>query len=271
MGEHELHLRPGAVFCQFIGWSRSGTTLLGSLLNAHPGILIAQEADVSSLVAHGADRAEVLAELLAREADFAARGREWNGYDYRVAAPVGATARSAGLSVIGDKKAAGTIEIEALHPGTLARVADTVGLPLRLLCVTREPRDTIATLSRHLAGDTPPWFTSGSDPLEAATDWFLLLATLTQQVLDSRPAPVHVTSLERLTADPRGELTRALAFLGIDDAAEDYLGRCAAIVKPRPRRAAAAIDWPAALHDRIDRAVAALPILRDQRTGSPAC
>jgi len=269
MHRTDLLLLPDAVFCQFLGWSRSGTTLLGSLLNAHPSVLIAQEADVAALVAAGADRARIMQVLLAREADFAARGREWNGYDYTVAGPDEGTDRTPALRVIGDKKAAGTVEIEALYPGTLARVGDVMGLPLRLLCVTRDPFDTIATLSRHLSTDTPAWFSCRPDPLHAATDWYLLLATVTQRLVDSPPAPVHVTSLERLALDPRGELIKTLGFLGVDDVPADYLDRCAAIVRPQVRHTAESVEWPAEVQDRVERAIATLPLLADQSAGAP--
>lgn len=259
-------LHPDAVFCQFFGWSRSGTTLVGSLLNAHPAVLIGQEADVSMLAARGAGRAEILAEIMRREREFAALGRRWNGYDYTVGRGSTATlqqTRSIGLlRVVGDKKAAGTVEVEAVSPGTLASLQQTMGLPLRLICVTRNPCDTIATLSRNLHADTPDWFAKRDDAVEDAVDWYLLLASLTQRIVDSGVAPVLLTSLESVVAAPADEMRRILAFLGIADPSPEYIAECAAVVAPRNSRPSAHLHLSDDVRGRLEQGVRSLPILQ---------
>ena len=259
-------LHPDAVFCQFFGWSRSGTTLVGSLLNAHPAVLIGQEADASLLVARGAGRDEVLVEIDRRDREFAALGRQWNGYDYTVGGGSSTTLqhprRGEPLRVVGDKKAAGTVEVEAVSPGTLALLQQTMGLPLRLVCVTRNPCDTIATLSGNLHTDTPDWFAKRDDPVEDAVDWYLLLASLAQRIVDSGVAPVLLTSLESVVAAPAEEMRRILAFLGIADPSPEYLAECAAVVAPRRRRPSADLHLSEDSLGRLDRAVRSLPILQ---------
>jgi hypothetical protein len=267
-GGADLCLHADAVFCQFFGWSRSGTTLVGALLNAHPEILIGQEADVSMLVAEGATREEVLTAIAHSDSEFAALGRQWNGYDYAVGTSAGGVGGEPGapaparpLRVVGDKKAAGTVEVEAVSPGTLALVQQTMGMPLRLICVARDPFDTVATLSRHLQTDTPGWFRPGDDAVAAAVDWYLLLASLSQRIIDSGVAPVLMTDLESLIAGPEEQMGRMLDFLGLRSVPSDYLAACAARLLPRPRRTSDGLALPQHLVRRLRAGVESLPML----------
>jgi hypothetical protein len=90
-----------------VGSSRSGTTLVGSRLNAHPRALVAHEFDAATVIAHGTTRERLLDAIIAGETEFACGGRRWNGAPYEV--------RGAGHGswasplVIGDKKAGGTM------------------------------------------------------------------------------------------------------------------------------------------------------------------
>ena len=89
-------------YCFFIGYPRSGHSLVGSLLNAHPEILIAHELDALGYVEHHFGRAQLYALLLERDQVFASMGRKWMGYDYVV--PNQFQGRWSRLRVIGDKR-----------------------------------------------------------------------------------------------------------------------------------------------------------------------
>ena len=104
--------------CLFVGWSRSGTSLVGSIINAHPQALVAHEADVLTLVHDGASKQDVVQAILDADASFARLGRRWNGYDYSIP---GAADASGSVRVIGDKKAASTSEVLTIDPGALDR------------------------------------------------------------------------------------------------------------------------------------------------------
>ena len=71
-------------FCFFIGYARSGHSLVGSLLNAHPRMVIAHELDALRYVRMGFSRSQIYALLLEQDERFAAIGRTWSGYDYTV-------------------------------------------------------------------------------------------------------------------------------------------------------------------------------------------
>src|SRR5581483_4762206 len=70
-------------FCLFIGYPRSGHSIVGALLNAHRHAVIAHELDAPRLVLAGCSREVLFSRILARAAWFNLRGNASN-YDYQV-------------------------------------------------------------------------------------------------------------------------------------------------------------------------------------------
>ena len=239
-------------WCQFIGWSRSGTTLVGSLLDAHPEILIGQELDAAARVLAGDGREELLCGVVERERAFARDGRRWNGYAY----DVHDIAREdlSGIRVIGDKKAAGTVEALMQDGAALDRLAATAGLPLRLLAVVRHPLDAIASLSAHLDTDLPPWHRPDGDALEVALDWYLRLCNVVAEVAASGAHEVDFVHLELLAEDPEGVLPPLLNRLGVSPPPDGYLDRAADLLTP-PRRARDDVAWSEPQLARVGAAI----------------
>ena len=89
-------------YLMFIGQPRSGTSLLGSLLNAHPYALVGHELNALRYVRRGYTRRQLFWLLLMKDREFARRGRNWTGYDYAVSGQW--QGRFEKLLVIGDKK-----------------------------------------------------------------------------------------------------------------------------------------------------------------------
>ena len=91
-------------FCLFIGYPRSGHTLVGALLNAHPEAVVAHGLGVMRYVKLGLRRDQLYSLLLARDQQFGEIGHQWSGYDYDI--PGQHQGRWDRLRVIGDKRAA---------------------------------------------------------------------------------------------------------------------------------------------------------------------
>lgn len=136
------------VFCIFIGYPRSGTTLVGSLLNAHPDIVIAQELSIFGLLYHGAKRDQIFSLILGRDRDFIRQGRRWQGYEYNIAS--GWAGRYDRLRGSGDEK--GAVSTRWLHrnPQLLDRLRKMVGVKIRIVHPIRNPYDNVATISMRL-------------------------------------------------------------------------------------------------------------------------
>ena len=253
-------------FCQFIGWSRSGTTLVGALLDAHPEILIGQELDAAARVLEGAGRDEVLSGIVERERAFARAGRRWNGYSYDVHEVV--RDDLSGIRVIGDKKAAGTAEAVIRDDDALERLEELVGLPLRLIAVVRHPLDAVASLSAHLGTDLPPWHRPAGEPLDVALDWYLQLCDVVAEVA-SRRRGIDFIHLERLADDPGEVLRPVLEHLGVSAAPQRYFDRAASLLVP-PRRARDDVEWTPAQLSRIESAIGTHGFLRPYSAAAPA-
>ncbi len=219
-------------FCIFIGYPRSGTTLIGSLLNAHPNIVIAQELSIFGLLYHGANRNQMYSLILDKDRDFSRQGRCWQGYEYNIAS--GWAGRYERLSVIGDKKGAVSTRWLQRHPQLLDRLRKMVGVKIRILHPIRNPYDNIATISkRHEL------------TLEQSIDFYAKLceanSTIAQRVNDDELLDVR---LESVIADPRESLERMCAHLGVE-CIESYARHCEDVVFDSPRQTRHAVQWTA--------------------------
>src|SRR5829696_1667506 len=89
-------------YAMFGGYPRSGHSVIGSLLNAHPDMVVAHELNALRYVQAGFSRLQLFSLLLVSDRKFEAHGRTWGRYEYRV--PGQWQGRWRRLRVIGDKK-----------------------------------------------------------------------------------------------------------------------------------------------------------------------
>lgn len=237
-------------YCMFIGYPRSGHSLAGSLLDAHPQAVISHELDALRYFRTGFSRDQVFALILENERRYAAEGRRWGAYDYEV--PHQWQGRFERLRVIGDKKGGRSTRRMMTSPRLAERVRRSVGVPVRYVHVTRNPYDNIATmLAKKREGATL-----------AATieEYFMLCAG----VAETKSAAGHEAVLdlrhESLIADPDATLGRLCSFLGLvaDDA---YRRDCASILFPAPRQTRGSAPWTPALIDEVDRRITGFDFL----------
>lgn len=140
-------------FVMFIGNSRSGHSLIGACLDAHPEMIVAHELDYIRFFEKGFSRNQILYMLYDNSRHFARVGRGWGPYSYAV--PGQWQGRHATLKVIGDKKAGATTSRFMRHPYYLNLMQRFIAMPMKILHVVRDPRDMVASLSRHLDGKQP--------------------------------------------------------------------------------------------------------------------
>ena len=74
-------------FCLFLGYPRSGSTLVASMLTAHPDVLLGHELDVVGFVRWHASRNQLFHAIRSSFDEFQKAGRRWEGYDYRMGTP----------------------------------------------------------------------------------------------------------------------------------------------------------------------------------------
>ena len=240
----------------FPGYPRSGHTVVASLLNAHPEIVIGHRMRALRYVDEGFDRDQIYALALLADRRFARLGRVGSKrYDYSV--PGQWQGRFQHLRVLGD----GDIATGPLsrRPDLFERLRQVTGVPVKMIHVVRNPFDNIATLSmrnRMTLPEAVERYFSAADKasvLRAASpdaDW-----------LDLR----H----EDLLADAAATLSRLCAFLGAP-APDDYLQAGAGIVYGKPNQSRGQVSWPEGLVDQVTARMATYEFLRGYSFAEPA-
>ena len=235
-------------FCLFVGYPRSGHSMVGSLLNAHPDVVISHELDALRYVDCRFRRDQLFHLILERDRAFAAAGRSVKrGFDYNV--PDEWQGRYRKLLVIGDKRGNSSIRRLDKRPQVLDRLRNTVGVDVRIIHVVRNPFDNITTMaSRAGCG------------LDKAIDRYFRSCEAIERMEAIAPGEVFDTSHEALIADPAGCLAELCAFLGVE-ASSDYLEHCASVVYHNPSRTRSTGEWTPERIKLVERRIAQLPFL----------
>lgn len=235
-----------AAYCMFVGYPRSGHSISGSLIDAHPNAVIGHELDVLQLVELFPRR--VLYSLLLRRARWFAEelGSKWGDYTYAVPGQWQG-GRYTRLQVIGDNK--GGRSAVRLHerPELLDHLRTKVGVPLRIIHQVRNPYDNISTIARR-----------NSSSIEDAARWYFDVLATTCARTQERCAPQEWLEIrhEDIIAHPRESLLRMCTFLGLatDDA---YLDAGAAIVYASSNKSRHKSEWTQRQIDEVAERMAA--------------
>jgi hypothetical protein len=229
-------------YCMFVGYPRSGHSLVGSLLDAHPDMVIAHELDALRLIGFGFRRDQVYALILANDRSFTTTGRSWTGSDYTV--PTGWQGSFRSLSVIGDKKGGQSTRRLRDRPELLDRLRRTVRVPIRAVHVVRNPFDDIASMKLRR-----------DPPLASVAEEYLglcdAMAALRRRFAAEELAEVRY---EDLVARPHATLRSLAGFLGVD-ADPAWVETAAAVVDDHPSRSRAKFAWTPELVREIERRI----------------
>jgi hypothetical protein len=234
-------------FCLFIGYPKSGHSLVGALLDAHPDMAIAKATNPLALVAvDGMPRDEAFALLLENTRQEALRGRKQNKYRYGVEGQWQGRVRT--LRVLGDKFSDRTTKRIAKSPEALAVFAREVGVPLRLIHVVRNPFDMVARIAKQKIREG-----SDEERRARATEYVGRLAGINDAVI-AEGQPVLTVRQESVIEDPERELARMCEFLGVE-AEPGYVEACAAIVFPSPHQTRELLEWSPAQIAAVEQVI----------------
>jgi hypothetical protein len=235
-------------FVMFIGQPRTGSSLTGSLLNAHRNMLVSQELNVLKYLRRGYGRRQLLWLIRRNEQLFARRKRRWTGYQYSV--PDQWQGRCEKMLVIGDKKAGKSTEELRRDAGLLSRLEQTIGVPVRIVHIVRNPYNVITTIYRK----TPV------DSLQEAARRFFARCETNWQLKQERGEQIKTLRLEDLIDQPQRHMGDLCRFLHVEPHT-DYLEDCAKVIFSRPRQPKSNIAWPAELVQSVSERMKAFPFL----------
>lgn len=242
------HFHNIEAFCLFIGYPRSGHSVLASLLSAHPEIVISHEMDALRYVRLHFRRHQLYHLILQGDRDFTGQGREVKtGFHYAV--PDEWQGRFRQLRVIGDKRGGSSTDMLDRHPEVLGRLRRTVRVPLRILHVVRNPFDNITTISFR-----------SQITLEEAMSRYFRRCEAVARIKERTPGEMLDLTHEALIGDPRRTLAGACSFLGLD-APDSYLEHCAAVLYTSPSQSRSKGDWNRERIAQVTEQIARFPFL----------
>jgi len=221
-------------FCMFVGHNKSGTSMLGSLLDAHPNVILADEVGALEHVTAGFKRDQIFHLLLRGSRRELMKGRvtarRLTPYSYLV--PGQWQGRFKQLQVIGDGKAGSSTQRFAKDPHLLKYLQTVMkDVDVKLIQVIRNPFDVISVMmvrgKRTFANSIYHYFTSCET-----------LVRLRQQMDEN----LHAVRYEEFVNNPEQNLTQLCTYLGLEPHA-DYVQACAGIMHQQPDRSRHMVEW----------------------------
>ena len=230
--------------CLMIGHTKSGGSLLGALLDAHPHVAFADEIDVLAWFDAGFEPEQIfwLLERGARREAMKGRVTARRLEPYSLAVPDQHQGRSTRLRVVGDSKAGITTQRLGSDHDVLTELESSLGrVRLRLIHVVRNPFDPMSAMMLR-----------GGRSFSSAFDRYFSNCEVLADLHARLPAEsLSVVRYEDVTVDPVSRLRELCAFLGIE-AEPAWLRACAEMVdQPPPERTR--VDWaPAQISQVMD-------------------
>lgn len=248
-------------FCLFIGYPRSGHSLVAALLDAHHEMVISMEWDAMLHMKMGYKRRQIFFSIIHNSRAFRRREKNiWTGYSYRIENSW--QGKYSRLRIIGDKKGGRTSLMLKNEPQLLNGLMKRVSLPLKILHVIRNPFDNITTMARRSIEE------SGQDDpgtltwqLNKAISSYFDRVETNSGLISKGGCEIMNIYHEDLVRDPAGEVEKIIRFLELD-IPENYIGQCTSIVYKKPHRSREKIRWPEELIVKVENEIQKYPFLR---------
>ena len=235
-------------YVMFIGQPRSGTSLLGSLLNAHQNVLVSQELNALKYLRRGYGKNQLFWLIQENERKFAKNGRKWTGYQYNVDSKWQGNYDD--LLVIGDKKAGKSTEQLTESPDLLDRLQTTIQLPVRIVHIVRNPYNVIATIHRKVKNTT----------LEAAAEMYFSRCATNWKLMQQRSDQIYSFHLEDFIADPNSHLHDLCSLMNVAPH-KQYIQDCSNVVFKKPNQTMFDVMWSSELVNSIAERMKPYPFL----------
>jgi hypothetical protein len=231
-------------YCLFVGHARSGGSLLGGLVDAHPNAVIADEVDIFPYLEAGFEREQVFHILLERSQHQAKQGRSKAGREtqHTFFVPGQWQGRYETLHVIGNRKAGISTQHLRQNPNSYSQLRRFLGekINLKVIFSVRNPFDTVSTMNIR----------SGRDLMNGIDTYFSNCETI-EVLRKSLPSTDFLAVRhEALLASPADELQQMCHFLGLP-ALPDYIQACSSILYRAPSRSRNKVDWSPELMETV--------------------
>jgi hypothetical protein len=247
-------------FCFFVGHNKSGTSMVGALLDAHPNVVLADEVDALQYVQAGFRRDQIFHLLLKGSRTEARKGRvtarRLEPYSYWV--PGQWQGRYSTPLVVGDSTSGTSTRRLGANSDLLDRLPRVMsGVDVKVVQVIRNPFDPISVM-----------MVRGRRSMENSIGhYFAACETLVGLGRALGPESLLPVRHEAFVAEPEAELARVCRFVGVEPDPQ-YLRACASIIRRRPDRSRDMVAWTGPWIDLVDERIARFDFLRGYSYGN---
>lgn len=255
-------------WCSFLSTPRSGHSLVGAMLDAHPDAVIGSEYGILDHMIWGFSRERIAALLIAdskrlpHNLSRRTGARRPGGYTYDVEGQWQGRVRK--LRLLGDKNGSADTMRIARRRWLVDRIEDTMKADVRFIHVYRNPFDVVSTIYVRAQKTSP-----GRSDLSGAIS---LLETRTSahrsMIADHGPDRVFSLAHEDHLTDPNVYFAALVRWLGLEPDAS-YLDACAAICFDKPRKTRTQAPWGPHHISRVNRLIEETPFLRRYQDDTP--
>lgn len=238
-------------YCMFVGYPRSGHSLIGSILDAHPNMIISHELNALKYIEHGFGKYQVYYSILRNSKNFNKINRKHTGYNYFV--NNGWHAKFSKLLIIGDKMGGGSSHLIEEKPWLMEKLFKiNKNINLKLIHVIRNPYDNITTISKR-----------ENISLEEAIDWYFFLVDVVQNIKTKKDKyNIIDVKHEHFIKNPQEELKRLCIFLSVEPYS-DYLNDCGKLVWKTPHQTRSQANWTPELIQTVKSKITNIDFLKD--------
>jgi hypothetical protein len=215
-------------FVLVVGSARSGTTIVGAIIDSHARMICANETAASANFWRGLSGKQILEEIIANSAANYAAGRRSEGYSYAIETD---DKESSEIAVIGDKVWNPALLLMAGQPTLLASLEQVMRCSVALVHCVRNPFDVIATMHQR----------SGAS-LRDRLRWYRIHCEAIQIIIERDDFPILLVRHEDLIADPFAVSTQISEWLGFPTS-EEHLARIRGKVYALPHKSRLTVDW----------------------------
>ncbi len=234
-------------YCLFIGYPRSGHSLIGSIIDAHPNAIASHRLDSIKFFQAGFNKQQLAYMIFKNSERFSKNGRVLTG-NYKYEVPGQFNGRFSKLLVMSDQEGTRTAERLSAEPGLIEKLQKLSGVNLKFVHVIRNPFDNITTMAIRTNLD-----------LHANIERYFSLSAAVENVKKHVPADKVLDIRHEDVIDRAFEGAQTLCgFLDLetDDA---FANDCASIVYKSPNKTRNKLAWSQDLIDDVQRRMEKYP------------
>jgi hypothetical protein len=218
--------------CLVIGSTRTGSTLIGQILNAHRNVALSNEIAIPERLLYEKMSREVLFNMIIEECISENEKGNIGGGGYSYTIPDQYQGKFEDLEVIGDKTAFFSVLLMHFSSNLVDTIEAVTRLPVYFIHSVRNPFDAVATMIKY----------TGSTQRNRAGAFFSICEAayaLRERVGSKRFLNVRHENLIKNKIDT---ISSMCDFLDIP-ASEDYLNACSLLIRDTAHRSRTLVKW----------------------------